>query len=1235
MEDREINIDEETFKILSDIANSKSDRESLASLSSADPYEFRKFLNESGALKNEQAGELLRAAYTAWRTEKSDRILVKLHPSVALAAANPQANLRPLHDEAPLAGDAFGMAAAPRWHIAELPEGAENPWDLAHQHLADQLGVDESAIVFAEPDLPQSFIDGTELGLDGRPFAAAPDCSALVGQDGTHNKVLGPDAFAWHLGDAFSQLGSARDAVMFSEPRTRIAHIDTGYDPSHVGAPERVLINLQRSFADDSGNPNSATDPGRGRAFPDNSGHGTGTIGILAGGRAGPNSTYLGGAYQADVVPMRVSNSVVLFYVSAFAKAIEYAVQQGCDVASISMGGLPSRAWSEAVNSAYEAGLCIVAAAGNNVGGAPSHHVVYPARYRRTIAVCGVMANGQPYYHIQPTALQGSWGPDSSMTSAIATFTPNIPWAVFGCQTTLRFNGEGTSAATPQVAAAVALWFEKYKGVLPRDWRRVEAVRHALFSSARPGDAQYLGHGILQARAALDISPQLGLQKTPPDRDTFAFLRVITGLGIGEVSPREEMFNLELTQRYLMNRELQEIVTDPEKEVSEKDLRQFMEAVVHDEGASRELRKHIAKRYSIVAGTTIPGGAAALAEPIHPACNREITIPKPPYRRIRAYAVDPSLSTRLQTAGFNEVTLKVRWEELEPGPTGEYLSVVDTDSADVTYQPVDLDSPDLLAQDGCPPSEGNAAFHQQMVYAIAMTTIEHFERALGRPVLWRPRINPENQFDDSQFVRQLTVRPHALRQANAFYSPKEVALLFGYFEASATDPGDHLPGSKVYACLSHDIVAHETTHAILDGMHRRFNEPTNPDVLALHEAFADIVALMQHFTIPEILENQIGKTRGDLKAESMLGSLAMQFGRASGKRGALRDAIGSFDVNGVWAPLLPDPADYHKIMTPHNRGALLVAAVFDAFISIYEKRTEDLLRIYTRGTGVLPPGAIHPDLVRRLAGEASKAASHVLNICIRALDYIPPVDITFGEYLRGIITADYDLVADDRYFYRVAFVEAFRRRGIYPSGLDTLSVDTLRWQGVDLSPIYKYPESREKLMLMLNQLKSYADACVYIQDREELFFETRKQRMLLHEVLTQIFAELPPEAATEFAGMLGLEPNPKFEVHELRRSMRFSPDGKYIPQVIVALTQSTTIQVEASPQPFRGGSTLIVDLSKPAIDYSIRKRIDSDNRKERTAAFIGQALRDPLQALFMQPDRAEPFAALHSLADLD
>ncbi|MDQ2973990.1 MAG: S8 family serine peptidase, partial [Acidobacteriota bacterium] len=975
----------------------------------------------------------------------SNRILVKLLPTIGLAAAESRANLRPLYEPQPQTSG-FGISTAPAWYLADLPDGAETSWDLAHSQVAGQLGIDESAVLFAEPDLEHAiYPDNNEMVADGS-LGIGENCGP-EGQTADGGRVLGPDVFAWHLGDDFSQLGAARAAVEFTDRRTRIAHIDTGYDKRHASKPEHIRTELEHNFVDSDGNPNDAQDPDNKVFALDNSGHGTGTLSVLAGGKVAEfGNAYMGAAPEADIVPLRIADRVALFRTSALAQALRYATQQSCDVVTLSMGGLASSAWNDAVNEAYEAGMCICAAAGNNVRGLVTQHVVYPARYHRVLAVCGVMANGQPYTYLTGATLNGNFGPPSSMTAALATYTPNIPWAKFGCETAIRLSGEGTSAATPQMAAAVAIWYEKYKSVLPRDWRRVEAVRKALFDSAKNKDTDptHFGHGILQAAAALAITPVMGLPKTPGDSNSFAFLRVITGLGITEIPPREIMFNLELTQLWLVNEQMQATTPDPEAQerISDEDLRKFMGAVIEDKRASLALRKHVAGRYSLVFGSPMSGVPEEVVTPPRAACNPKVGIPSPPFRRIRTYAVDPSLSTRLETASINDVALKIRWEKLEKGPVGEYLSVVDTDVAGITYDPVDLDDERLLAQDGCPPAEGNPAFHQQMVYAIAMKTIEHFERALGRRVLWRPRINPEDKFDDSQFVRQLTVRPHALRQANAYYSPQDMALMFGYFEASASDPGDHVPGSTVYACLSHDIVAHETTHAILDGMHRRFNEATNPDVLALHEAFADIVALMHHFTIAEILENEINRTRGNLETESILGSLAVQFGRATGGRGALRDAIGTYDkTTGKWTRLQPNPADYKTVMTPHARGSILVAAVFDAFIAIYQTRTADLLRIYTGGTGVLPSGAIHPDLVRRLAAEAAKSAGHVLNMCIRALDYIPPVDITFGEYLRGIITADGDLVEEDRYNYRIAFVEAFRRRGIYPRNLDTLSVD--------------------------------------------------------------------------------------------------------------------------------------------------------------------------------------------------
>jgi hypothetical protein len=231
-------------------------------------------------------------------------------------------------------------------------------------------------------------------------------------------------------------------------------------------------------------------------------------------------------------------------------------------------------------------------------------------------------------------------------------------------------------------------------------------------------------------------------------------------------------------------------------------------------------------------------------------------IEAPEGRRLKVYAFDPSLSTQMDTSLINPATLVVPWEDgLKPGPVGEYIEVVDDPASGCAYLPVDLNHPYLMAREGLEPSEGNPQFHQQMVYAVTMNTLRNFEQALGRPALWSPR-EPERQADGTwtqeEYVRRLRIYPHAIRQANAYYSPQRKALLLGYFPASAGAAGQHYPGGLVYTCLSQDILAHETAHALLDGMHRRFVEASNEDSYALHEGFADIVALFQRFAMPGV-----------------------------------------------------------------------------------------------------------------------------------------------------------------------------------------------------------------------------------------------------------------------------------------------------------------------------------------------------------------------------------------------
>ena len=609
------------------------------------------------------------------------------------------------------------------------------------------------------------------------------------------------------------------------------------------------------------------------------------------------------------------------------------------------------------------------------------------------------------------------------------------------------------------------------------------------------------------------------------------------------------------------------------------------------------------------------------------------TPPPPPRERmLRAFAFDPSLGVEIATAGINEVTLAVPWERdargretLAPGPVGEYLEVIDHDPASgCFYEPVSLNDGELLAQDGLAPSESNPQFHQQMVYAVAMRTIRHFELALGRLALWAPS---KPSTPDEAFVQRLRVHPHALREANAYYSPAKNALLFGYFSAPAAGGGDEASGLvTVFTALSHDIVAHETTHALLDGIHRRFSEASNPDVLAFHEAFADLVALFEHFSLPEVLRHQIASTRGDLESQNRLGELAQQFGQAIGNRGALRSAIGETDrKTGEWRPLEPDPEEYQRRTEPHDRGAILVAAVFGAFLSIYKARAADLLRIATEGTGELPPGQLHPDLVNRLADEAASSARHVLHMCIRALDYCPPVDITFGEYLRALVTADYERDPVDDEHRRVAFAESFRRYGIVPENVRSLSVDGLLWRPASAAP----DENEDLVVGIVREWATDLPSWNLTRDRRQLFELLSKRRRALHGYLER-------KLGKDGAQLPGIDVGRPFEVHSLRPALGADAYGRPRLSWVVELTQSEPQwlgkpNVGPPDYRFRNGTTLIVDARSGRVRYGIRKPPDDDRRKQQQRFHLDEGSRSLAATYLGGPAReaAEPFAVLH------
>jgi hypothetical protein len=574
----------------------------------------------------------------------------------------------------------------------------------------------------------------------------------------------------------------------------------------------------------------------------------------------------------------------------------------------------------------------------------------------------------------------------------------------------------------------------------------------------------------------------------------------------------------------------------------------------------------------------------------------------PPAKRpLRVYAFDPTLGRVLG----NNLVIEVNYEPLQPGPVGERFAVVDYDGSTKSfYAPVDLDNPNLLLRDGLDPTESDPRFHQQMVYAVASETLQRFEAALGRRVHWRPPPNGKHG------ANRLYLFPHAMAQANAFYSPDAHGILFGYFRAGSVVDAQIVPGQTIFTCLSHDIVAHETTHAVVDGIREHFTEPTNIDVPAFHEAFADLAALFRHFSHREALLDTLQRTGGRLYTTNMradapgsstepviqseiapdnpLIELARQFGQVSGLHAGLRSALGT-------------PANTQDLKTtiePHARGAILVAAVFDAYFSVYLQQTADYFRVFRAGGGSDQPVDLPGPLANLLAADASRIAELFFSVCARSLDYCPPVDVTFGDFLRAIITADIDLFPSDSYGVRDAVMQAFRSRGIVPEGAQFFSEDALCWPKVR-SPRETPPGPLPAVSGLL-----FGDPNGLTDDEKN------------------VNGDLLRAYARANATALGFDQSP-ISVPSFHPMFRTDEDGSLKIDMVVEMVQQRKVPLDpAEPKlgttVIRGGVTLMISRQPlhggkrpdPEVRYAIAKHLGGTHDNLQRAAYVAQGFTD-------------------------
>jgi len=390
---------------------------------------------------------------------------------------------------------------------------------------------------------------------------------------------------------------------------------------------------------------------------------------------------------------------------------------------------------------------------------------------------------------------------------------------------------------------------------------------------------------------------------------------------------------------------------------------------------------------------------------------REQSTPDESFRPITIVVQDPGFRDP-QTKQIVTAKVDIPAERLGLGPWGYRVHVIDYDaSASVYHPPYDYGRDSTPKDPYDEKSRGlserrilkDFKFHQQNVYAIAMRTLSRFEMALGRRIDWA--------FEG----HQLKIAPHAFAGANAFYSRDDNGLMFGYFQGRE---------NTIYACLSHDVIAHETTHAVLDGLRRRYLDASSDDQAAFHEGFSDIVALLSVYSIPEVIstimrpltsDGQISRAQLREKAliDTALFKLAKEMGsELSGVRGEALRHSAKLSVSDSWKA----SSEYKE---PHKRGEVLVAAMMRSFVRAWRFKLE---------TGLRRHESID---VERVIEAAAATADYLLTMAIRALDYAPPVHITFDDYLAALLTADKAVRPNDAPDeYRRIITETFGRFGI-------------------------------------------------------------------------------------------------------------------------------------------------------------------------------------------------------------
>ncbi|MDX1415005.1 MAG: hypothetical protein R3293_12490 [Candidatus Promineifilaceae bacterium] len=373
--------------------------------------------------------------------------------------------------------------------------------------------------------------------------------------------------------------------------------------------------------------------------------------------------------------------------------------------------------------------------------------------------------------------------------------------------------------------------------------------------------------------------------------------------------------------------------------------------------------------------------------------------------RLPVMVQDPNTS-RFKNIKFVEDSFAEGESYFLDGPVSERVAILDFDEQSGELRPGVVFSPPgrVLAhyEITCLPNSKKydtsaRDFHMVCVLGSILKTMYIFEReeVLGRRLEWA--------FD----APHLLVIPRAGLWENAFYERETHSLQFFYF------PSKKDKKQIIYTSLSRDIVAHETAHAIVDGIVPDLYDALTPQSLALHEAVADLTAVLMSFRSHNLVRAILRETEGSIMESTAFSSIAEEFGSARDPLGEAQDLRSLYNDK-----KLSDVSSFR----PHGLSEVLSGALYTLMVKLHE---------YLKQRYAQEPEFANK---RRPAYAAAYKALGVgrtrfSGMILRALDYLPPGDVSFADYGRAIIAADKGLLPEGE-LERDWLKEEFVKRGI-------------------------------------------------------------------------------------------------------------------------------------------------------------------------------------------------------------